>query len=103
MEKTPEAILAEEAGIGNAREVNEISTEDIAELEARIKNAKLSKEAKTKAEAEMKKLGKTYEPHVFEGAGHGFLRAQDDRNGANLKATQQAWPRTVAFLREHLK
>ena len=54
-------------------------------------------------EAEMKKLGKTYEPHVFEGAGHGFLRAQDDRNGANLKATQQAWPRTVAFLREQLK
>jgi len=55
------------------------------------------------AEAEMKKLGKTYEPHVYEGAGHGFLRAQDDRAGANLKATQSAWPRTVAFLREHLK
>jgi carboxymethylenebutenolidase len=55
------------------------------------------------AEAEMKKLGKTYEPHVFEGAGHGFLRAQEDRNGANLKATRMAWPRTVAFLREHLK
>jgi carboxymethylenebutenolidase len=57
----------------------------------------------TATEAEMKKLGKTYEPHVFEGAGHGFLRAQDDRNGANLKATQQAWPRTVEFLREQLK
>jgi carboxymethylenebutenolidase len=55
------------------------------------------------AEAEMKKLGKTYEPHIFEGAGHGFLRAQTERNGANLKATQQAWPRTVAFLREKLK
>ena len=55
------------------------------------------------AEAEMKKLGKTYEPHVYEGAGHGFLRAQEDRNGANLKATQMAWPRTVAFLRERLK
>jgi carboxymethylenebutenolidase len=54
-------------------------------------------------ETEMKKLGKTYEPHVFDGAGHGFLRAQDDRNGANLKATQQAWPRTVAFLRDQLK
>jgi carboxymethylenebutenolidase len=54
-------------------------------------------------ETEMKKLGKPYEPHVFEGAGHGFLRAQDDRNGANLKATQQAWPRTVAFLRDQLK
>src|SRR5215210_9526274 len=55
------------------------------------------------AEAEMKKLGKTYEPHIYEGAGHGFLRQQDGREGANLKATQQAWGRTVAFLREHLK
>jgi carboxymethylenebutenolidase len=55
------------------------------------------------AEAEMKKLGKTYEPHVYDGAGHGFLRAQEDRAGANLKATQGAWPRTVAFLREHLR
>jgi carboxymethylenebutenolidase len=52
-------------------------------------------------EAAMKKLGKSYEPHVFEGAGHGFLRAQPDR--ANLKATREAWPRTLAFLREHLK
>jgi len=55
------------------------------------------------AEAEMKKLGKTYEPHIFAGAGHGFLRAHDDRAGANLKATQEAWPRTIAFLREHLR
>jgi len=55
------------------------------------------------AEAEMKKLGRTYEPHIYEGAGHGFLRAQEDREGANLKATQQAWPRTLAFLRRHLK
>jgi carboxymethylenebutenolidase len=55
------------------------------------------------AEAAMKKLGKSYEQHVFDGAGHGFLRAQDDRGGANLKATQAAWPRTIAFLRDHLK
>jgi carboxymethylenebutenolidase len=55
------------------------------------------------AQAEMKKLGKTYEPHVYDGAGHGFLRAQTGRDGANLKATQQAWPRTIAFLRERLK
>jgi carboxymethylenebutenolidase len=54
-------------------------------------------------QAEMKKLGKTYEPHVYYGAGHGFLRAQEDRSGANLKATQNAWPRTVAFLTAHLK
>ena len=37
----------------------------------------------------MKKLGKTYEPHVYEGAGHGFLRDQEDRDGANLKATRR--------------
>ena len=55
------------------------------------------------AEAEMKKLGKTYEPHLYEGAGHGFLRAQAERNGANLKATQQAWPRMISFLRDNLK
>ncbi|MES1244880.1 MAG: dienelactone hydrolase family protein [Acidobacteriota bacterium] len=55
------------------------------------------------AEAEMKKLGKTFEVHTYEGAGHGFLRTQDGRDGANYKATQQAWPRVLAFLREHLK
>jgi carboxymethylenebutenolidase len=55
------------------------------------------------AEAEMKKLGKSYEPHIYEGAGHGFLRAQEDRNGANLKATREAWPRAVAFLKERLR
>jgi carboxymethylenebutenolidase len=55
------------------------------------------------AEAEMKRLGKTYRPHVYDGAGHGFLRDQGGRDGANLKAAQQAWPATVAFLRERLK
>jgi carboxymethylenebutenolidase len=55
------------------------------------------------AEAEMKKLGKTYEPHIYDGAGHGFLRGQSQREGANLKATAQAWPRTIAFLRAQLK
>jgi carboxymethylenebutenolidase len=55
------------------------------------------------ASAEMKKLGKTYDPHIYEGAGHGFLRQQGGQNGANLKATQQAWPTTIAFLRDHTK
>lgn len=48
------------------------------------------------------KLGKRYEANLYDGAGHGFLRAQGDRDGANLKATQQAWPRTLEFLRQHL-
>ena len=53
--------------------------------------------------AEMKKLGKTYEVEIYKGAGHGFLRAQTGRDGANQKASEQAWPRMLAFLRQHLK
>jgi carboxymethylenebutenolidase len=55
------------------------------------------------AEEEMRKLGKTYEPHIYAGAGHGFLRQQEDREGANRTASEQSWPRTIAFLRERLK
>jgi carboxymethylenebutenolidase len=53
-------------------------------------------------EAKMKELGKSYEAHVYEGAGHGFLRQQDGRDGANAKAAREAWPTTLAFLRKHL-
>ena len=49
----------------------------------------------------MHALGKSYEPHVFDGAGHGFLRAQGGQNGANARAAAQAWPLTVDFLRAH--
>jgi len=48
----------------------------------------------------MQRLGKRYDPHVYDGAGHGFMRDQMGRNGANLKAAQDAWPKAVAFLRE---
>lgn len=50
----------------------------------------------------MRRLGKPYEIHFFEGAGHGFLRQQDGRAGANLAASEKAWPLTVAFFRRHL-
>jgi carboxymethylenebutenolidase len=52
-------------------------------------------------EAKMKALGKTYEPHIFDGAAHGFLRAQGGNDGANMKATEQAWPMTVAWLKKY--
>ncbi len=55
------------------------------------------------AKAALKQLKRSYEPNIFEGAGHGFLRQQDQREGANLKATQAAWPKTIAFLRKALK
>src|SRR6516225_4980356 len=52
-------------------------------------------------EAKMKELGKTYEPHIFEGAAHGFLRVQTGNDGANMKASEQAWPMTVAWLKKY--
>jgi carboxymethylenebutenolidase len=53
--------------------------------------------------AEMKKLGKTYATEIYDGAGHGFLRDQAGREGANKRATEKAWPRTIAFLRKNLE
>ncbi len=53
--------------------------------------------------AEMAKLGTVYETAVYPGAGHGFLRAQEGRDGANSKASQQAWPKTVAFFKRYLQ
>ena len=48
-------------------------------------------------------FSRPYQAHIFEGAGHGFLRAQNEQNGANMSATQQAWPLTLAFLRQYTK
>jgi carboxymethylenebutenolidase len=55
-----------------------------------------------RADSASKVLGFVYEPHRFTGAGHGFLRAQDGQNGANLTASQQAWPMTLAWFRKYL-
>ncbi len=54
------------------------------------------------AAAMLKKLGKQFEYEIYEGAGHGFLRAQSGRDGANMRATQKAWPRMLEFLKKHL-
>ncbi len=57
-------------------------------------------DATTKSMADLKK---TYEPHVFDGAGHGFMRQQSGRNGANLKAARQGWDEAIKFLKANLE
>jgi carboxymethylenebutenolidase len=57
-------------------------------------------DATTKSMAELKK---TYEPHVYAGAGHGFMRQQSGRDGANLKAAQQGWDEAIKFLKTNLE
>jgi carboxymethylenebutenolidase len=56
------------------------------------------------ADSGMRAAGRSFESHVFAGAGHGFLRAQADsvRGTANKAASVEAWPLTVAFFRRHL-
>jgi len=50
----------------------------------------------------MKAAGKTYEPAVYAGAGHGFMRSGDDPNGspANVKARNDAWERWKTLLKQ---
>jgi len=55
------------------------------------------------AKQALKKRGRSYETAIYPGAGHGFLRQQSGREGANLRAAQQAWPKTLAFLGKYLK
>ena len=57
------------------------------------------------AKAGMAKAGATYDPHVFEGAGHGFLRQQNGSAQApgNMKATEEAWTLTLDWLRKYTK
>ena len=57
------------------------------------------------AKAGMAAAKATYEPHIFEGAGHGFLRQQSGGANApgNMKATAEAWKLTLDFLRAHTK
>jgi carboxymethylenebutenolidase len=60
------------------------------------------------ADSAMRAMGKSFEHHLYAGAGHGFLRAQNTSTNpaaaaANLAATEQAWPLTVRFFRTHLE
>ncbi len=49
---------------------------------------------------DMKNIGKVYEPVIYGGAGHGFMRAGEapDANAANSAARQAAFQRTVKLL-----
>lgn len=53
------------------------------------------------ADSTMKAIGGTFVSRIYTGAGHGFLRQQD--NPANAEASKQAWPETVAWFKKYLK
>ena len=53
------------------------------------------------ATADMKRLGKEFDVHVYEEATHVFLYRQD--LGRNWAATRDAWPKAMAFFKKHLR
>jgi len=56
-----------------------------------------------KSQELMKAAGKTYEPVIYEGAGHGFMRAGEDPGDkveANKKARDEAWVRWKDLLKK---
>jgi carboxymethylenebutenolidase len=52
---------------------------------------------------EMKAADKKYEPVIYKGAGHGFMRAGEapDASDANSDARKQAWVRWKVLLGEN--
>ncbi len=89
-----------------------VDTDSLARISKPVMLLNGSKDARIGAlmpaiETAMKAAGKTYEGRNYEGAVHGFLRAQADpkpnrdttEEAANLAATRDAWPRTLEFLR----
>jgi len=54
------------------------------------------------ADSALRALGRIYVPTIYNGAGHGFLRQQTGMDGANMAATRQAWPATIAWFRKYL-
>src|SRR3954454_7973533 len=59
-----------------------------------------------KTEEVMKAAGKKYEPVIYAGAGHGFMRegemteSSDENHAANVKARDDAWTRWKTLLKE---
>ncbi|MBV6523089.1 MAG: hypothetical protein MNPFHGCM_03256 [Gemmatimonadaceae bacterium] len=93
-----------------------IVADSIAKIKVPVMLLNGSKDARISAampalDSIMKALKKDYSAMNYEGAVHGFLRAQADPKAtrdeteeqANLAAAKDAWPRTIAFLRKSLR
>jgi carboxymethylenebutenolidase len=94
-----------------------VDADSLAKIKAPVMLLNGSKDARIAAampqiDSIMKANGKKYTGVNYEGAIHGFLRAKNDpraqnrdeaEEAANLAASKDAWPKTIAFLRANLK
>lgn len=55
-----------------------------------------------KTREDMKAAGKTYDPVIYEGAGHGYMRSgmQPEASEANKKAREESWARWLKLLKD---
>ncbi len=81
------------------------SADDMAKIKAPVYGFYAGNDARVsatvpKATEAMKAAGKTYETVIYDGAGHGFMRAGEapDANEANKKAHDAAWARVKEIL-----
>ena len=56
-----------------------------------------------RCKTQMEAAGKMFEPVIYEGAGHGFMRSGDmpDAAEANKKGRQDAWSRWIDLIKKH--
>ncbi len=94
-----------------------VMADSMAKIKAPVMLLNGSKDARIGAampalDSMMKAMKKDYVGMNYEGAIHGFLRAQDDpraqnrdmaEEAANLAASKDAWPKTIAFLKKNLR
>jgi carboxymethylenebutenolidase len=92
------------------------ATDSLVKIKAPVMLLNGSKDARIAAampalDSMMKSMNKDYVGINYEGAIHGFLRAQNDpkaqrdeaEEAANLAASKDGWPKTIAFLRKNLR
>jgi carboxymethylenebutenolidase len=62
-------------------------------------DTRITSQAPALADA-MKAAAKPFDYHVYQGAAHGFFN--NESPAYNRQASEEAWPRTLAFFRHHL-
>jgi carboxymethylenebutenolidase len=83
-------------------------TELIASIEAPVLGLYAEDDARVNvtiepAAEEMKRHGRSFEYYLYPDAGHGFVRQQEGRDGANRAAAGTAWEQMYLFLHEYLE
>lgn len=85
-----------------------IVADSVAKIKVPVMLLNGSKDARISAampalDSMMKAMGKNYTATNYEGATHGFLaRRNEAAKDADLEASKDAWPKTIAFLKKNL-